>query len=155
MIIIVPTQPSPRPLSNHILHTPSLFPLPSMSPTTLHTTMIHYHHHKMLGTWRDADPVEVKAKIDAGDEYTVRFKVPSGKVVSIDDAVRGTVTWNAEECLGDFIILRSSGMPVYNFCVAVDDANMQITHVVRAEEHLSNTLRQMLILEALEFTPPK
>jgi hypothetical protein len=58
-----------------------------------------------------------------GEEYTVRFKVPNGKIVSIDDAVRGTVTWNAEECLGDFIILRSSGMPVYNFCVAVGQYN--------------------------------
>lgn len=51
--------------------------------------------------------------------------------------------------------MRSSGMPVYNFCVSVDDAYMKITHVVRAEEHLTNTLRQMLILEALEYTPPQ
>ena len=80
--------------------------------------------------------------------------MPENKIVSIDDRVRGRVTWDASASLGDFIILRSSGMPVYNFCVSVDDANMKITHVVRAEEHLSNTLRQMLILEALEYTPP-
>merc|ERR1711871_1820397 len=61
---------------------------------------------KYDGTWRDADPEEVKKKMDAGEPYTVRFKVPEGKVVSIDDVVRGTVTWNAEDCLGDFIILR-------------------------------------------------
>ncbi len=109
---------------------------------------------KYDGTWRDADPVVVQKKLDAGEPYTVRFRVPDGKVVFIDDIVRGRVTWDAGASLGDFIILRSNGMPVYNYCVAVDDANMQITHVIRAEEHLTNTLRQMLILEALGYKPP-
>ena len=109
---------------------------------------------KYDGTWRDADPAVVQAKLDAGEPYSVRFKVPEGKVCSIDDVVRGKVTWQAEDCLGDFIILRSNGFPVYNFCVAVDDANMQITTVVRAEEHLSNTLRQLLVLEALGHPAP-
>ena len=106
------------------------------------------------GTWRDADPALVQQKLNNNEPFTVRFKVPPGKVVSIDDIVRGRVTWDADASLGDFIILRSSGMPVYNFCVAVDDANMGITHVIRAEEHLTNTLRQILILEALGYTPP-
>lgn len=109
---------------------------------------------KYDGTWRNADPAEVQKRLDAGEQYTVRFRVPEKKVVSIDDVVRGKVTWDADASLGDFIILRSSGMPVYNFCVAVDDANMQITHVIRAEEHLTNTLRQMLILEALGYKAP-
>ena len=109
---------------------------------------------KYDGIWRDADPAEIQKKLDAGEPYTVRFRVPEGKVVSIDDVVRGKVTWDADASLGDFIILRSNGMPVYNFCVAVDDANMQITHVIRAEEHLTNTLRQMLILEALGCKAP-
>ena len=104
---------------------------------------------KYDGTWRDADPAEVKLRLDRGDEHTIRFKVPPGKVVFIDDIVRGRVTWDADASLGDFIILRSNGMPVYNFCVAIDDFSMGITHVIRAEEHLTNTLRQMLILEAL------
>ena len=56
--------------------------------------------------------------------------------------VRGDVTWNTDN-LGDFVILRSNGLPVYNFCVAIDDALMGITHVLRAEEHLPNTLRQV------------
>ena len=109
---------------------------------------------KYDGTWRNADPVEIQKKLDNNEPFTVRFQVPDGKVVSIDDVVRGKVTWEADASLGDFIILRSNGMPVYNFCVAVDDANMQITHVIRAEEHLTNTLRQMLILEALGYRPP-
>jgi len=107
------------------------------------------------GTWRDADPEVVKAKIDAGDLYTVRFKVPAGARVVIDDAVRGTVSWDAEATVGDFILLRSSGVPVYNFCVAVDDASMGITTVIRAEEHLTNTLRQGLILDALGAPRPR
>ncbi len=107
------------------------------------------------GTWRDADPDVVAAKIAAGDPYTVRFKVPPGARVVIEDAVRGTVSWDAEATVGDFILLRSSGVPVYNFCVAVDDASMGITTVIRAEEHLTNTLRQGLILDALSAPRPR
>ena len=107
------------------------------------------------GAWRDADPVKVQERLDAGDLFTIRFRVPENAVVTIDDLVRGKVTWNAEATVGDFIIMRSNGMPVYNFCVAVDDARMKITHVLRAEEHLTNTLRQVLVLNALEYTAPK
>lgn len=107
------------------------------------------------GTWRDADPEEVKRRIDAGQPYTVRFKVPPGSRVVIDDAVRGKVAWDADATVGDFILLRSSGVPVYNFCVAVDDALMGVSTVIRAEEHLTNTLRQVLILRALGFQTPQ
>jgi len=107
------------------------------------------------GKWRDADPELVQQKLDEGAEYTVRFKVPEGARIVIDDAVRGTVSWDAESTVGDFIMLRSSGVPVYNFCVAVDDATMGITTVIRAEEHLTNTLRQGLILDALGAPRPK
>lgn len=106
------------------------------------------------GTWRDADPEEVQRRLDAGEPYTVRFKVDPGKRVEIDDLVRGKVAWNADDTVGDFILLRSNGVPVYNFCVAVDDAMMGITTVIRAEEHLTNTLRQCLIMEALDIPWP-
>lgn len=107
------------------------------------------------GTWRDADPEEVKRRIENGEQYTVRFKVPLGSRVVIDDAVRGKVAWDADSTVGDFIILRSSGVPVYNFCVAVDDALMGVSTVIRAEEHLTNTLRQVLTLRALGFETPQ
>jgi glutamyl-tRNA synthetase len=107
------------------------------------------------GTWRDADPAVVQAKLDAGEKYAVRFRIPEGSRVVIDDAVRGKVAWDADVTVGDFIILRSTGVPVYNFCVAVDDALMGITTVIRAEEHLTNTLRQVLILRALGFPTPE
>ncbi|KAG8466466.1 hypothetical protein KFE25_002222 [Diacronema lutheri] len=110
---------------------------------------------KYDGTWRDADPELVREKLAAGEPYTVRFKVPAGKRFEIDDIVRGNVGWDADSTVGDFILLRSSGVPVYNFCVAVDDALMGVTTVVRAEEHLTNTLRQGLILEALEYAIPR
>ena len=106
------------------------------------------------GTWRDADEAVVAEKMANGEPYTVRFKVPKGKVVTIDDAVRGSISWDAEKTVGDFILLRSTGVPVYNFCVAVDDADMGITTVIRAEEHLTNTLRQCLILDAMGKARP-
>uniref|UniRef100_A0A7S2U3Y7 glutamate--tRNA ligase n=1 Tax=Lotharella oceanica TaxID=641309 RepID=A0A7S2U3Y7_9EUKA len=110
---------------------------------------------KYDGKWRDVDPEVVKQKLENGEPHTYRFKVPKGEVVTIQDKVRGTVSWDAEATLGDFILLRSTGIPVYNFCVAVDDALMGISTVVRAEEHLTNTLRQVLILKALGYTPPE
>jgi glutamyl-tRNA synthetase len=106
--------------------------------------------------WRNADPDVVAEKVARGDPYTVRFKVMPGSGVSIQDMVRGKISWDAESTLSsDFVLLRSSGVPVYNFCVAVDDAMMAITHVIRAEEHLTNTLRQGLILKALGYNLPQ
>ncbi|CAM9932924.1 unnamed protein product, partial [Ectocarpus fasciculatus] len=100
------------------------------------------------GRWRDASAAEVQRKLVQGEPYTVRFRVPTDCKVSVHDEVRGLVTWDADAALGDFILLRSNGMPVYNFCVAVDDLTMNISHVIRAEEHLSNTLRQVLLFNA-------
>jgi glutamyl-tRNA synthetase len=84
----------------------------------------------------------------------VRFKVPDKKYF-INDMVRGRVVWNPQAALGDFIIMRSNGMPVYNFCVAIDDYLMKISHVIRAEEHLSNTIKQILIFNAMEAKHPE
>jgi len=107
------------------------------------------------GRWRDAPVEEINKMMDAGKPFTVRFKVPEGSRVVIDDAVRGTVAWDAEATVGDYILLRSNGIPVYNFCVAVDDALMGISTVVRAEEHLTNTVRQGLVLDALGAPRPQ
>ena len=105
------------------------------------------------GTCRCLSKEEAQKRIDAGEPYTIRVRVPQ-KDYALEDEVRGHVEWKAGT-LGDFIILRSSGMPVYNFCVVVDDALMGITHVVRAEEHLTNTHRQLILYEALGKEPPK
>lgn len=105
------------------------------------------------GKWAKATKDDVEEELKKGTPYAVRFRVPQDELVTIQDSVRGEVTWNTNT-LGDFIIMRSEGTPVYNFCVAVDDADMGITQVVRAEEHLPNTLRQVLIYNALGWKPP-
>uniref|UniRef100_A0A383VW33 glutamate--tRNA ligase n=1 Tax=Tetradesmus obliquus TaxID=3088 RepID=A0A383VW33_TETOB len=105
------------------------------------------------GKWSSASKEEVEAEMAKGTPYCYRFRVPANKEIGINDIVRGQVTWNTDN-LGDFVVLRSNGLPVYNFCVAIDDALMGISHVLRAEEHLPNTLRQLLVYEALGFTPP-
>lgn len=107
------------------------------------------------GRWRDADPALVEQMLSEGKPYTIRFRVPDNARVVIEDVVRGTVAWDAQATVGDFILLRSSGVPVYNFCVAVDDASMGITTVVRAEEHLTNTVRQALVLDGLNAPRPR
>lgn len=106
------------------------------------------------GTWRDADPAEVSRRLENGEPHTIRFRAPA-VVVGIDDKIRGRIEWDVQATIGDFILLRSSGVPVYNFCVAVDDALMGVSTVVRAEEHLTNTVRQLLVLEALGFAAPE
>lgn len=107
------------------------------------------------GRWRDADPALVQEKMKASVPFTVRFKVPETSRIVIDDIIRGTVSWDAQSTFGDFILLRSTGVPVYNFCVAVDDATMGISTVIRAEEHLTNTVRQALCLDALGAPRPQ
>ncbi|EFJ26519.1 hypothetical protein SELMODRAFT_172681 [Selaginella moellendorffii] len=109
---------------------------------------------RYTGKWATASKQEVDAEIARGTPYTYRFRVPRTGSVTINDLIRGVVTWK-HDVLGDFVILRSNGQPVYNFCVAIDDACMKITHVIRAEEHLSNTLRQVLIYKALNLPVPR
>jgi glutamyl-tRNA synthetase len=88
-----------------------------------------------------------------GRPYVVRFLVPRDQRVAIDDAVRGHVEWDGA-LMVDPVIMRSNGTFLYNFATVVDDAHMQITHVIRAEEHLTNTAVQELLHEALGNTPP-
>jgi glutamyl-tRNA synthetase len=94
------------------------------------------------GKWATAPKEEVDAMLASGAPHCYRFRVPKGETVTIHDVVRGEVSWSTDT-LGDFVLLRSNGLPVYNFCVAIDDALMRISHVIRAEEHLPNTLRQV------------
>ncbi|TDT51263.1 glutamate--tRNA ligase [Fonticella tunisiensis] len=89
-----------------------------------------------------------------GRKPVVRFRVPDDEVIVVDDIVRGRVEFNSKD-IGDFIIVKSDGIPVYNFAVTIDDHLMKITTVIRGEEHLSNTPRQILIYKALDFDVPK
>lgn len=92
--------------------------------------------------------------VKEGRKPTVRFRVPENKQIVVEDFVRGNVTFDSNG-IGDYVIVKSDGVPTYNYAVAIDDALMNITHVIRAEEHLSNTPRQILVYEALGFPIPK
>uniref|UniRef100_A0A1J3CY22 Glutamate--tRNA ligase, chloroplastic/mitochondrial n=1 Tax=Noccaea caerulescens TaxID=107243 RepID=A0A1J3CY22_NOCCA len=105
------------------------------------------------GKWATASDAEIEQELEKGTPFTYRFRVPKEGSLKINDLIRGEVCWNLDT-LGDFVVMRSNGQPVYNFCVTVDDATMAISHVIRAEEHLPNTLRQALIYKALEFPMP-
>lgn len=95
------------------------------------------------------------AHIQAGNKGVVRFKTKGlAKDYVFTDLVRGDVRFPSD-MVGDFVLLRSDGMPVYNFCCVIDDHMMKITHVFRAEEHLPNTLRQMMIYEAMGWQTPE
>ncbi len=95
------------------------------------------------------------ARLEAeGRKPVVRFRVPEGEVVRVRDLVRGDVAFECSE-IGDFIIIKSDGIPTYNFAVVVDDHTMSISHVIRAEEHLSNTPRQVLLFNALGWQTPE
>jgi glutamyl-tRNA synthetase len=89
----------------------------------------------------------------AGLPYALRFQVPLGRTLVVHDLIKGDVTFSTDE-IGDFVIVRPDGSPLYNLASVVDDVAMGITHVVRAEEHLSNTFPQLLIFEALGSALP-
>ena len=104
------------------------------------------------GTWR---PEEGKTlpPIPEGVSPVIRFKNPIGGSVVWDDAVKGTIEISNDE-LDDLVIARPDGTPTYNFCVVVDDLDMEISHVIRGDDHVNNTPRQINILKALGATPP-
>jgi glutamyl-tRNA synthetase len=99
------------------------------------------------GTWRP-EPGKTLPPVPAGRQPVVRFKNPLDGEVSWDDVVKGTITIANKE-LDDLVIARPDGTPTYNFCVAVDDWDMQITHVLRGDDHVNNTPRQINILRAI------
>ncbi len=105
-------------------------------------------------TCRSLDGSEASARIEAGEPHVWRLKVPLDRgPVTFVDAVRGEMSF-AADALDDLILVRSDGTPTYNFAVTCDDANMRITHVIRGDDHLSNTPKQILIYEALGWPVP-
>ena len=109
---------------------------------------------KYSGKCRNLKEEEVKEKEKAGLPYTVRIKIDQQGETLIKDKIRGEVVFQ-NSVLDDFIILRADKMPIYNFVVVIDDALMQITHVIRGEDHLSNTPKQIHIYKALGFPVPE
>ncbi|HMK92207.1 MAG TPA: glutamate--tRNA ligase, partial [Thermoleophilia bacterium] len=104
------------------------------------------------GLCRRLDPAAAAARQAAGEPAALRLAVPAREIV-FDDLIRGTVRISSD-VISDFIIVRSDGMAGYNFAVVVDDIAMAITHVIRGDDHLTNTARQLLLYDALGATPP-
>ncbi|MCA8992608.1 MAG: glutamate--tRNA ligase [Planctomycetaceae bacterium] len=102
----------------------------------------------------DLSPQEIADLEEANTSYVIRFLVDRTRKVAIQDSVRGDVEWDCA-LISDPVIMRSNGSPLYNFASVVDDIDMQITHVIRAEEHLANTSVQALIFEALSGSTPQ
>ncbi len=107
------------------------------------------------GKCRNLTEDEIKDLEKQGKKYSIRFKVEEGVNIIVDDIIRGKVEFNSSNIGGDFIIVRSDGVPVYNYIVVIDDYLMNITHVIRGEDHLSNTPKQILVARALNIPSPK
>ena len=104
------------------------------------------------GTWRP-EPGKTLPPVPEGVQPVLRFKTPVGGVVAWDDKVKGRIEISNDE-LDDLVIARPDGTPTYNFCVVVDDIDMLITHVIRGDDHVNNTPRQINIFRALGKEPP-
>ncbi len=98
-------------------------------------------------------PDEIRSNLESGIPFTVRLRVPEGET-TFPDTIRGVVTIQNRE-IDDLILLRSDGTPVYQVAVVVDDHDMQITHVIRGDDHLSNTPKQIMIYKAMEWEIPE
>ena len=108
---------------------------------------------RYTGTCRDLGAADRARLETAGRRPTLRFRVPIGLRVAFDDLVRGPQEFSSDD-IGDFVIRRADGVPMFFFCNALDDSLMGVSHVLRGEDHLTNTPRQLLLLEALGLARP-
>ncbi len=108
---------------------------------------------RYVGRCAALTPEERAARAAEGRTAAIRFRVGTG-VVAFDDIVRGRVEIDVSNLGGDFVIVRGDGSPLYNFTVVVDDAAMEMTHIIRGEDHLSNTPKQILMYRALDYPVP-
>ncbi|HON78077.1 MAG TPA: glutamate--tRNA ligase [Spirochaetota bacterium] len=107
------------------------------------------------GKCRDLSDEQKGAFEAEGRKPTIRFRVPESEKVVVNDLIKGPVAFSSENIGGDFIIVRSDGVPVYNYIVIIDDTLMKVSHVIRGEDHLSNTPKQILIARALDLPVPE
>ncbi|OGF45247.1 MAG: glutamate--tRNA ligase [Candidatus Firestonebacteria bacterium RIFOXYA2_FULL_40_8] len=110
--------------------------------------------YKYDGTCRKLAKEKAEELKNSGKPFVVRFKMPEEGETVINDLVRGKITFDNKE-LDDIILERTDGVPTYNFCVVVDDALMKVTHIIRGEDHISNTPRQIQLYKALGFELPE
>ncbi len=108
---------------------------------------IHYSRRCLKRT-----PEELR-ELEKSAEFTIRFKVPENKTYTFNDIVKGEVSFSSND-IGDWVIVKRNGIPTYNFAVVIDDHLMDITHVLRGEEHITNTPKQIGLYEAFGWVPP-
>jgi nondiscriminating glutamyl-tRNA synthetase len=109
---------------------------------------------RYAGTCRELPPEAQQKKRSAGIAPTLRFRVPAGRRIEFADFVHGPQSFLSDD-IGDFVIRRADGSAAFFFSNAIDDASMGVTHVLRGEDHLTNTPRQLMVLEALELRTPQ
>ncbi|REJ07045.1 glutamate--tRNA ligase [Halobacillus trueperi] len=109
---------------------------------------------KYSGAHRDLTEEQIAAFEAEGRKPSIRIRVPENHTYTFNDIVRGDITFESSD-FGDWVIVKQNGTPTYNFAVAIDDYLMKITHVLRGEEHISNTPKQMMVYEAFDWEPPK
>lgn len=110
---------------------------------------------KYDGKCRNLTPEEIKKYQEEGRVPCIRIKLTPHKEYRFNDLVRGEMKFSSDDLGGDFVIMKSNGLPTYNFAVVIDDHLMDITHVLRGEEHLSNTPKQLAVYEAFSWVPPE
>lgn len=109
---------------------------------------------KYSGAHRNLTAEQIAAFEAEGRKASIRIRVPENKTYTFNDIVRGDVTFESSD-FGDWVIMKQDGFPTYNYAVAVDDHFMGITHVLRGEEHISNTPRQMMVYDAFDWESPQ
>lgn len=110
---------------------------------------------KYSGKCRHLTEEQIQEKLTNGEEYTIRFKVPENQEINWNDMVKGPISFNSNDVSGDFNIVKRDGIPTYNFVVVLDDHLMEISHILRGEDHISNTPKQIMIYQALGFEVPE
>ncbi|MCH9643469.1 MAG: glutamate--tRNA ligase [Gammaproteobacteria bacterium] len=108
---------------------------------------------RYAGTCRNLSDEQIEEKLAAGLNPTLRFAVPENEVIAFEDMVRGSMRFESND-IGDFIVRRTDGTSPFMFCSVIDDALMKVTHVLRGEDHITNTPRQLMILQALGLPEP-
>ncbi len=103
---------------------------------------------------RNSDKTEAESRIKAGEEYTIRLRVPENKDITFEDLVKGNITINTDE-IDDQVLIKTDGFPTYHFAVVVDDYLMKITHVVRGDEWLVSTPKQIILYQAFGWKIPE
>ncbi len=109
---------------------------------------------KYSGAHRDLTQEQIEQFEAEGREPSIRIRVPENTTYTFNDIVRGDITFESSD-FGDWVIVKKNGTPTYNFAVAIDDHLMAISHVLRGEEHISNTPKQMMVYNAYDWEPPK